>query len=69
VRDDGVGLNPGVRARLSSGIGLTNTRDRLECLYANDHRLEFSDGRPGLAVRIEIPYRPAAPGDEAARVA
>ena len=70
VRDDGVGLNAGARARLRSGIGLANTRDRLECLYGESHRLEFSDGGPGLAVRIEIPYRPASSGgDEAARVA
>jgi two-component system LytT family sensor kinase len=70
VRDDGVGLNAGARARLRSGIGLTNTRDRLECLYGDAHRLEFSDGGPGLAVRIEIPYQAASPGgDEAARVA
>jgi len=68
VRDDGVGLNAGARARIRSGIGLANTRDRLECLYGDGHRLEFQDGGPGLAVRIEIPYRPAA-GDEAVRVA
>ena len=70
VRDDGVGLNAGARARLRSGIGLANTRDRLECLYGDSHRLEFSDSGPGLAVRIEIPYQSASSGDdEAARVA
>jgi two-component system LytT family sensor kinase len=70
VRDDGVGLNAGARARLRSGIGLANTRDRLECLYGDSHRLEFSDSGPGLAVQIEIPYHPASSGDdEAARVA
>jgi two-component system LytT family sensor kinase len=68
VRDDGVGLNAGARARIRSGIGLANTRARLECLYGDGHRLEFQDGSPGLAVRIEIPYRPAA-SDDAVRVA
>jgi len=68
VRDDGVGLSAGAKAQIRSGIGLANTRDRLECLYGTDHRLEFQDGGPGLAVRIEIPYRQAA-GDEAVRVA
>ncbi len=69
VRDNGVGLSPGARARLSGGIGLTNTRDRLECLYGDGHLLELSDGDPGLAVTIEIPYARAASGDDAARVA
>jgi signal transduction histidine kinase len=70
VRDDGVGLNAGARARVRSGIGLANTRDRLDCLYGDSHTLEFLDGGPGLAVRIEIPYHSASPGDdEAARVA
>ena len=70
VRDDGVGLNAGARARIRSGIGLANTRDRLDCLYGNSHSLDFSDGGPGLAVRIEIPYEPASPGGgEAVRVA
>jgi two-component system, LytTR family, sensor kinase len=70
VRDDGVGLNAGARARIRSGIGLANTRDRLDCLYGESHSLEFSDGGPGLAVRIEIPYQPApAGGNRAARVA
>ena len=69
VRDDGVGLSAGARARIRSGIGLANTRDRLDCLYGNSHSLDFSDGGPGLAVRIEIPYQPApAGGGEVVRV-
>jgi two-component system, LytTR family, sensor kinase len=69
VRDDGVGLNAGARARLRSGIGLANTRDRLACLYGEGHRLEFSDGGPGLSVRIDIPFHTASVGGDAARVA
>jgi two-component system, LytTR family, sensor kinase len=69
VRDDGVGLNPGARARLRSGIGLANTRDRLACLYGDGHRLEFFDGGPGLSVRIDIPFHTASMSGEAARVA
>ncbi len=67
VRDDGVGLISGARATLRSGIGLPNTRDRLECLYGDAHRLEFVEGPQGLTVRIEIPWRPV--GDGSARVA
>jgi LytS/YehU family sensor histidine kinase len=44
VSDNGVGLSAGARARLRSGVGLSNTRDRLECLYGTAHRIEFSDG-------------------------
>jgi signal transduction histidine kinase len=56
VSDNGVGLSTGARARLHSGVGLSNTRDRLECLYGPAHRIEFSDGTNGLAVRLEIPF-------------
>jgi signal transduction histidine kinase len=66
VRDNGVGLNPRARARLHNGVGLSNTRDRLECLYGSAHRLEFSDGVEGLAVRLEFPFQSPSLGDEAA---
>jgi two-component system, LytTR family, sensor kinase len=56
VSDNGVGLSDNARARLHSGVGLSNTRDRLECLYGPAHRIEFSDGTNGLAVRLEIPF-------------
>jgi len=56
VSDNGVGLSAGARARLRSGVGLSNTRDRLQCLYGSAHRIEFSDEAKGLAVRIEIPF-------------
>jgi signal transduction histidine kinase len=70
VRDNGVGLTSGARARLDSGVGLSNTRDRLECIYGDAHRLEFSDGTSGLAVRVEIPFnRTPASGEAAFRVA
>ena len=67
VSDNGVGLSAGARARLRSGVGLSNTRDRLECMYGSAHRIEFSDDRSGLAVRLEIPFHAAGPlGGEAA---
>jgi signal transduction histidine kinase len=71
VRDNGVGLNQRARAGLHSGVGLSNTRARLECLYGDAHRLEFSDGTEGLAVRLEIPFRLSEPGshEAASRVA
>jgi signal transduction histidine kinase len=71
VSDNGVGLSANARARLRSGVGLSNTRDRLECLYGAAHRLEFSDGVAGLAVRMQIPFRsaPPRPGEAAFQVA
>jgi two-component system, LytTR family, sensor kinase len=71
VSDNGVGLSANARARLRSGVGLSNTRDRLECLYGTAHRLEFSDGVAGLAVRMQIPFRsaPPRPGEAAFQVA
>ena len=71
VRDDGVGLSQAARSSLNAGIGLSNTRDRLECLYGSRHRLDFSDESNGLAVRIEIPFHrvPSGTGAAAPRVA
>jgi signal transduction histidine kinase len=60
VSDNGVGLSDGARARLRSGVGLSNTRDRLECLYGSAHQIEFSDESRGLAVRLQFPFHPAA---------
>jgi two-component system, LytTR family, sensor kinase len=71
VSDNGVGLSTGARAQLRSGIGLSNTRDRLECMYGPAHRIEFSDDTKGLAVRLEIPFHssPHPPGQAAFQMA
>jgi signal transduction histidine kinase len=71
ISDNGVGLSAGARARLRSGVGLSNTRDRLECLYGTAHRIEFSDDTRGLAVRLEIPFHhaPVPPGEASFQVA
>jgi two-component system LytT family sensor kinase len=62
VSDDGVGLSA---SRLSDfnrrGVGLANTRSRLEHLYGSQHRFTFE--RPaagGLTVRIVIPLAETA---------
>jgi sensor histidine kinase YesM len=67
VRDNGVGLSRNARARFSNGVGLSNTRARLECLYGEAHRLEFAEGDGGLAVQMLIPlHRIAATNAETA---
>ena len=58
VRDDGPGFSASARTGGDEGVGLTNTRQRLEHLYGTDHRFEIGDAADGgtLAV-LEIPYR------------
>ncbi len=62
VRDNGVGLDGHARSRLHSGVGLSNTRARLECLYGGAHRLHFSEETEGLAVQMQIPLSRVPPG-------
>ena len=62
VRDNGVGLSGEAGSRLHSGVGLSNTRARLECLYGPAHRLEFSEIPEGLSVQMQIPLSRVPPG-------
>jgi signal transduction histidine kinase len=59
VRDSGPGLPAGWTLESSAGIGLKNTRARLEHLYGPGHYgLEIaSDGEQGTRVDVSIPYR------------
>jgi signal transduction histidine kinase len=66
VRDDGVGLAGSALAKLSSGVGLSNTRARLECLYGTAQALEFSETPTGLTVRLRIPFHRVSSTSEAA---
>jgi sensor histidine kinase YesM len=62
VRDNGVGLSPARLNALHSGVGLSNTRSRLDNLYGDRHRFEFrSPPGGGLVVTIVIPFE-RAPG-------
>jgi two-component system LytT family sensor kinase len=70
VRDNGASFSGAMRGTNRAGVGLANTRDRLECLYGDAQTLEFSDGDEGVAVRITLPLKRAAmPSEAAARVA
>jgi signal transduction histidine kinase len=62
VRDDGPGMaapgDRGLAGSTSAGVGLRNTRERLEQLYGADGRLDIrSAPGGGTTVRVEIPAR------------
>ena len=69
VRDNGVGLSGNARAQFSRGVGLSNTRERLECLYGAAGRIELSEADAGLAVRLVFPLRHCEVAEPAVRVA
>jgi two-component system LytT family sensor kinase len=59
VRDNG----PGLRGAppIGTGVGLTNTADRLRALYGDAQSLEFHDAPGGgLVVRMTMPFRESA---------
>jgi two-component system, LytTR family, sensor kinase len=58
VRDDGFGLPAdALDAFNTGGVGLSNTRSRLEHLYPGRHRFEFlKPAGGGLAVTVLIPF-------------
>jgi sensor histidine kinase YesM len=61
VRDDGPGLplNP---LALKEGVGLANTRARLQQLYGPRHRLELANGQArGLTATVMIPFQEIPP--------
>ena len=59
VRDDGPGLSQAKLDAFNTGVGLTNTRSRLEHLYGTRHQFEFQEpAGGGLAVTMVIPFSP-----------
>jgi len=57
VVDDGPGLADNGGAAPEEGLGLSNTRERLEQIYGLDHALVLEEpGAGGLRVRISIPF-------------
>ena len=71
VRDNGVGLSGAARARLDEGVGLSNTRTRLDCLYGAAHALDFIESGQGLTVEMRLPFHRVSSGSDetATRVA
>lgn len=59
VKDNGPGLNKaGKKTPPRTGVGLSNTRERLHQLYGTAHRFEMINGpEGGLIVSFEVPVR------------
>ena len=72
IRDSGYGVPPDRLIALNSGVGLGNTRARLEHLYPPAHQFTFSNLEDGFCVTVSIPFRrvdAAAPKPSEAGVA
>src|SRR5215510_10712855 len=58
IRDNGAGLPDARRAQIKEGVGLANTRARLEQLYGADYLFGLSNrDKGGLVVSLTIPFR------------
>jgi sensor histidine kinase YesM len=65
VRDDGTGLTEMSRRDGVEGIGLANTRARLEKLYGANHEFELAPATGGgLQATISIPFQIVKENDE-----
>ena len=61
IRDNGPGFHKERTNGGKEGVGLTNTRARLQQIYGNAHRLDFVNAAEGgLEVILEIPHQKAS---------
>ena len=56
IVDSGNGVAPHRLTLLNQGVGLANTRARLEHLYRDSHALVFSNVEGGFRVTVSIPF-------------
>jgi two-component system LytT family sensor kinase len=64
VRDNGPGLAAGLDTLALQGMGLSNTRSRLEKLYGERQRFEMKNGpNGGFIVTLTFPFEAAGAGD------
>jgi two-component system LytT family sensor kinase len=64
LRDDGPGCGNFDNRSNGHGVGLANTRERLQVLYGNRQHFMLSNREPhGVEVRIRLPFEAAAKGN------
>jgi len=56
IRDTGLGVPSDRLALLNGGVGLSNTRARLQHLYPGRHEFVFSNVEGGFCVTVAIPF-------------
>jgi sensor histidine kinase YesM len=67
VHDNGPGLPTNFRLEQQTGVGVSNTRARLERLYGAQQRFEIaSTGTDGTEVRVMLPLRILSSADDVA---
>jgi sensor histidine kinase YesM len=59
VIDDGPGLRDGNALIEGRGVGLRNTRERLNVLYGEKHRFAVLNSHPGMRIEIGLPLEKA----------
>jgi sensor histidine kinase YesM len=67
IRDSGDGLPPDRLMALNRGVGLENTRARLEHLYPSAFQFSFSNLDRGFCVTVRIPFQVEQVAGEAMR--
>jgi hypothetical protein len=60
VADDGPGMIDATRLANGRGVGIRNTRERLQVLYGDRGRVSVSNTEPGLRVALSFPAERAA---------
>ena len=68
VRDSGNGLPPERLVALNRGVGLDNTRARLEHMYRSRFRFVFTNLKDGFCVTVGIPFQEGPLEDQSERV-
>jgi two-component system LytT family sensor kinase len=64
IRDSGNGLPPERLTALNAGVGLGNTRARLDHLYPSRHQFSFANLPDGFSVAVSIPFEVDRPSGE-----
>jgi sensor histidine kinase YesM len=60
VKDNGPGINEDYDIVMKKGIGISNTVERLEKYYPNNHKFDWENITGGLLMTISIPLRETA---------